>query len=741
VIRLGLRLTLRGGREAATRLVLVAVAVTLGVGMLLTTLAGIHGVSHQNDRYAWLQTGSPGAQFSTGGDPVWWRLTADTFSGEQIGRVDVAATGPRSDVPPGLDRLPGPGEVVASPALAELLRTTPADQLGDRYPGRLVGTIGPAGLPAPNSLLVVVGHSAAELSHQPGVDEVRGISTTPTSECNGPCYSIGIDANGIALVLSVVTAALLFPVLIFIGSATRLSAARREQRFAALRLVGATPRQVATISTVESTVAAGVGVAVGFALFYALRPVLAPIPFTGAPFFAGDLSLRPLDILLVALGVPIAAAVVARVALRRVVVSPLGVTRRVTPPRPGAWRLIPLLVGLAELTWFVVAGRPSTTNEQIYAYTGGILITMAGLVVAGPWLTLLGSRLMTRRADRPSTLVAGRRLSDDPRAGFRAISGLVLALFVGSIAFALITSIDAAEAAPSETAAGRATLIGDLVDFSTRHPTTPVADVPPQVLADLQAIPGVRATVPVRAVSFTDRLPTGAISCADLATVPVLGRCPAGAVSVRVEPGIAGTRFAPIAWPVADLTPEQLAGLPVQSVAVVTDGSATAIERARTVLETGLPTPGPGFAPQTVSESNAQRGRLNAQYRQLAYVVILVSLPIAGCTLAVSVVAGLNDRRRPFALLRLTGARLATLRRVVLLESGVPLLVGAAVAVGTAFLAAGLFLRSQLGYALQPPGVTYYLVVGAGLLAAVAVLASTLPVLRRITGPESARAE
>jgi hypothetical protein len=99
VIRFGLRLTLAGGREAATRLVLVAVAVTLGVGLLLTTIAGIHGVDAQNARYAWLETGASGAEHTSGGDPLWWRLTADTFHGEQIGRVDVAATGPRSDVP------------------------------------------------------------------------------------------------------------------------------------------------------------------------------------------------------------------------------------------------------------------------------------------------------------------------------------------------------------------------------------------------------------------------------------------------------------------------------------------------------------------------------------------------------------------------------------------------------------------------------------------------------------------
>ena len=68
--------------------------------------------------------------------------------------------------------------------------------------------------------------------------------------------------------------------------------------------------------------------------------------------------------------------------------------------------------------------------------------------------------------------------------------------------------------------------------------------------------------------------------------------------------------------------------------------------------------------------------------------VILVSLPIAGCTLAAAIAAGLADRKRPFSLLRLPGARLATLRRVVALESAVPLLAVAAVAIGTGFGAA-----------------------------------------------------
>jgi hypothetical protein len=42
---------------------------------------------------------------------------------------------------------------------------------------------------------------------------------------------------------------------------------------------------------------------------------------------------------------------------------------------------------------------------------------------------------------------------------------------------------------------------------------------------------------------------------------------------------------------------------------------------------------------------------------------------------------------------------------------------------------------------LQPPGGDYYLVVLARLVASLAVIASTLPLLNRITGPETARNE
>ena len=100
--------------------------------------------------------------------PLWWHPSGDTFDGQKIDRFDVAATGASSPVPPGITRDPGPGQYYASPALAALLRSTPADQLAGRYPGRLAGTIGDAALSSPDSLVIIIGHTPAQLAGTPG---------------------------------------------------------------------------------------------------------------------------------------------------------------------------------------------------------------------------------------------------------------------------------------------------------------------------------------------------------------------------------------------------------------------------------------------------------------------------------------------------------------------------------------------------------------------------------------------
>jgi len=181
-----------------------------------------------------------------------------------------------------------------------------------------------------------------------------------------------------------------------------------------MRLVGATREQVSLLAAVESTTAGMAGVVLGFGLFFLLRVPVAGIPFIGQPFFPAELTLSLLDILLVAIGVPVFAAIAARLALRRVNISPLGVARRATPEPPRAWRAVPLLAGLAELGFWTVHGHPASISGQIQAFVSSFALILIGLFIAGPWLTMAAARAMARWTSRPGTLIAARRLADDP---------------------------------------------------------------------------------------------------------------------------------------------------------------------------------------------------------------------------------------------------------------------------------------------------------------------------------------
>jgi hypothetical protein len=779
VIPLALRLVISGGREAVIRFLVLAVAVGLGVGLLLTAVAATNAVTAWNNSHAWYWTGSAAvpAGPAAGIAPLWWQPSGDTFAGQQIDRFDVAATGASSPVPPGITHDPGPGQYYASPALAALLRSTPASQLADRYPGRLAGTIGDAALSSPDSLVIIVGHTPAQLAGTPNSVQVTSIATAVPGRFDarvnpkGLDYqppSAGVESISIDFILSVVALAMLAPVLIFIATATRLSAARREQRFAAMRLVGATRRQVSLLAATESTTAAVLGVAAGFGIFFLLRAPVAGIPFLGEPFFPADMSLSPQDILAVAIGVPVAAAVAARLALHRVHISPLGVARRTTPPPPRAWRALPLLAGLAELGFFVVRGTPASPGGEVWALLSGFLLIIVGLVIAGPWLTMAAARVMARRTSRPGALIAARRLADDPRAAFRAVSGLVLALFVTTVAVVGITTQDAKDLTQFATPAAAAVVTDQLAASgsfrSSQEPAEsgagPAAPAGP-LAAQLRAIPGVRGVVVVRAdpkltipgtfhnlgtyTGGSSPLPAGVVSCAQLATVPALGRCPAGATAVAFpEDGFGGpldgTTSAGITWPAVNVPASRLDSLGVDAINVGTNGSVPAIEQARTVLEDAHAYPAPS-TPSTLGDLIRQENSGEDAYRQLANTMILVSLPIAGCTLAAAIAAGLADRKRPFSLLRLTGARLAMLRRVVALESAVPLLAVAAVAIGTGFAASAEYASVAQHYPMVAPGAAYYLITAGGILAALGIIAVTFPLLARITGPEVARNE
>ena len=744
MIRLGLRLTLGSGREAALRVLVTAVAVALGVGLLLASLAGVNGLHAQTDRGAWLDTSAQASRPASTSGRLWWLSGTDQFGNQAIDRVDVAAAGPGAPVPPGISHLPGPGEYDVSPALSALFKSEPASELRDRYPGHQIGTIGAAALPSPNSLIIVIGRTRRQLSRAPGAVAVGAIQRTPAS-----CYACQYPSGSGAVLQFILVGgavALVLPVLILIATASRLSAARREERFAAMRLVGATPRQVSVVSAVEAVVAAVAGVAVGFALFFVFRPLLYDVPFTGAPLAAGDLSLHWTDIVLAVIGVPVAAVVSARLALRRVRISPLGVQRRASSRPPRIARIIPLLAGIAVLAYFDAAGKPGDVGGQLLELLVGFVLLVVGLVLAGPWFTTAGSRLMANRASRPATLIAGRRLLDNPKAAFRFISGLVIALFVGSAAIGALSSIAAASSS-SGGSAGRDTLAEPFCSFSRSNcpASARVPSVPGQVLAGLRMTPGVRSvTVVHQSSSQAQQMNSfGVVMCDQMAKTPAIGKCAPGETAASIGyffSNLLGhnSHASSTVWPSAHLSAADIAKLPAGAVVVATDGSPGAIERAQTVLERAFPFQG---TPVAVDAFDPSTARLLTMIQDMTDVVIVASLIIAACSLAVNIAAGLGERKRPFSLLRLTGVPTALLHRVVALESALPLLLVSAVSIVVGLVSAALYLHSQVGIAFSIPGISYWATVAAGLVASLAIIASTFPLLNRITGPEAARNE
>jgi len=744
MIRLGLRLTFGSGREALLRVLVTAAAVALGVGLLLAALAGMNGLHAQSDRGAWLNSAVQPTPPTSPARGLWWEPSTDSFGGQLIDQIDVAAAGPGAPIPPGMSRLPGPGQYFASPGLVSLLRSQPADELRDRYPGRLVGTIGGAGLPSPNSLIIVIGHSVGQLSKQPAAIEIGAIHHGLAS-CYG-CQSVVGSGPVLEFVLVGGAVALVLPILILIATASRLSAVRREQRFASMRLVGATPHQISTISAVEAVIAALAGVLLGFGLFFAVRPLLYHVPFTGAPLAHGDLSLHAVDILIAVVGVPIAAAVSARFALRRVQISPLGVTRRVRKRPPGIARIVPLLAGIAFLAYFDAAGKPGAIGSQLLELLVGFALLIVGLVLAGPWLTTAGSRIMAKRATRPATLIAGRHLLNNPKAAFRFASGLVIALFVASAAIGALSSVTHVTGEGSANAS-----LGTLVDPFCTYSTTDcptasvVASVPPSVLDELRATPGVHGVAVVHEAPNQTQIGRsfGVIACVELAKTPAIGRCAQRATVASVGYFLSKVlghtaNASTTTWPSWNLSATQLASLPVNAVVVATTGSSGAIERVRTTLERAFPLQG---TPVTVEALGPSTARLLTMIQAMTDVIIVASLIIAACSLAVNIAAGLAERRRPFSLLRLTGVPRRLLHRIVTLESALPLLIVAAVSIVVGLLAAALYLHSQVGLAFSLPGFSYWTTVIGGLAASMAIIAATFPILDRITGPEVARNE
>ncbi|MHB8959314.1 MAG: FtsX-like permease family protein [Candidatus Limnocylindrales bacterium] len=778
MIRLGWRLAVAGGRSGATVTALTALAVAVGTAILLFALSFEPALATRYDHAAWRDTAGQ-LPLATADHGLMLARTDDHWQGQHLTRMDVAALSADAPVPPGLDRVPAAGQVYVSPALEQLMAANPADELGDRF-GAITGTITAAGLMSPDELAVVVGRDPASL-------RAEGARVVTTLDGTGTIPMPRNDLIRILVVIAVIGA--LAPVAMLVATATRLSAARRERRLAALRLAGATPGQVTILAAIEALAATIPGALGGVLLFFAVRPLIAQVPLMQATWFPESIVPPLVPAVAMLALVPVVGVVAAVVALRRLNVSPLGVQRHERPGPLRRLRLLPLVASLAAFTAALLVAEANRSTSQpwlLWGLGGSFFAIIVGISIAGPWVTVVVGSIVARFARGPVGLLAGRRLLDDPRASFRAIGGVVMAVFIGSAYLAMATFV---------------TSLAPTADQLAVRPDVLLATVPGDdaALADaaaarVGATTGVEAAAVLREIMVT---PAGAADGTTITDFAVVADCRAlistlAADGLSCGPGLEhlgpggkplprGTAMsmkylggmwsssAPVhevqlsipADRVDRYAPEQaaprsggvlpavivepaavgvdLSAFPPTRVVVRTDGSPAAIERARTALEAAMPT----SVVATVGEEVTDAGASVTELGRVVSLGVIVAMLIAGATLAIAVITGLLERRTPFALLRLTGMSVRRLEAVLLLEAAAPLgavaLLSAVLGTGVAQLLIRILVAGRPGIVVPGPDLGLVALLTAASAGALGVVAAALTLVPRITDTDATR--
>lgn len=260
-----------------------------------------------------------------------------------------------------------------------------------------------------------------------------------SSSCSAanPYSSEGQMMYGTYVALAVFACMLLaVPFAALAGSAARLAASRADNRLACLRLVGATSGQVARLMAVEAAGQALLGSCVGIVGYTAMIPAIMLLKFENRHFTFEELWVGPWILLGVLLAVTVLALVSSLMTLRRIAISPLGVTRRVSTPMPARWRVVVFLACMAGAVAVLrmqslFAGAGEITVFVVMA--GVIVLSFALLNLVGSWVVAVRARAKARRPKNVATMIAMRRILDNPKRAWRNVSGIALAVFVAGI--------------------------------------------------------------------------------------------------------------------------------------------------------------------------------------------------------------------------------------------------------------------------------------------------------------------
>ena len=226
---------------------------------------------------------------------------------------------------------------------------------------------------------------------------------------------------------------LVVPFAALAGSAARLAASRRDTRLAALRLAGATTGQVVRLTALDAAGQALIGSLIGIIGYFAIMPLIMLLNFQNQRFTFEQLWVGSIALVAVVAGVTVLALVSALITLRRVAITPLGVMSRAAEPLPAKWRVLIFLAVVAAA--YLVFSNPTMLtglgDAMIYAVVIGFFFLVFAVVnLVGAWVVAARARVKARHPKDAATMIAMRRILDNPKRAWRNVSGVALAVFV-----------------------------------------------------------------------------------------------------------------------------------------------------------------------------------------------------------------------------------------------------------------------------------------------------------------------
>ena len=724
------RLLVANDRSARRRLVGIVAGVMVGVALFLMLLAAAQAFPERSMRSSWGSTAlMPGlSQQSNHTDLQPDHVLTDNelavasnvdIVGDRpitLLRVALPESGTTSVRIPGADVVPKQGEYLASPALAKRISSLPADQLGDRY-GKQVGVLTPEAVEGPDSLVAVVGTDLGTVAASEFYIPPQVVTSFQGIPYENEAYRIATLIGAIAV---------LVPALLLVGIVTDLGAAQRAERFATLRLIGATPQQVARTAALEIGATTFVGALAGVGLYLAMIPVATQITLGSSRFYHSDLLRSPINGILAVATTTVGAAAVAWWRTRRADIGPLGGSRERIERRPHLISLAPVILGLAGLVSAPTMAQHESTLVA-YLLPASFLCTMLGMLWAGPvltWWVARGGRALARSA---AQVIGFNRITRHPRAVFKAVAGVVIAVYAMTVFAVAIT-----------VAGGTRDITqgGGHLNPTTLEATPTVGDdeILDSAVDRLSAVPGV-TTVAVGRMSGDPRKEGQVILEADKAEA--LGaphvESPDGSVSISTRWLYKNEAASPSPISAEEQAAAREQGPPI--LLVGTDpADPGAVERARTTLLTsdlGLST-----SPTSPSSIRSIQGSaMENQFAKLGYIGIIIAASISTVSLGVSTAAALLGRRRVLSLLRLVGMSPATLRAMVSYETVLPAATALIMSIGLGWLTAWSLVGGVSSRRIGWPSPGYWLVLGTCLvLVAVATLVSARYGRRMLAG-------